>query len=134
MTIGPAIDATLSTLRAEAESLMVDTCDLQRRSSTSTMDPQTGEVTHTWETYWMGPCRLRVRNTDRAGYVAEEATTVVVRELQLPVAAPLPNVGHRVVIARGEEAATLHVAAMPSQGTHLVMRRVHVETREVIER
>lgn len=134
MTIGPAIDAAIPALRAEAESLMVDTCELQRRSTTSSMNPQTGEVTHTWETYWSGPCRLRVRNLDRSGYVAEEATSAVVRELQLPMSADLPKVGHRAVITHGAETATLYVAGMPPQGTHLVMRRVHVETREVVER
>ncbi len=123
--IGPIVRDSLATLRTQAESLMQDCCQLQRRTG-STLDPDTGHATETWATYWTGPCRVRTGSIRQAG-VAGDPGTDTGPELQIPIAAPVPEVGHRAVISSPLDPAmrplTLYVSTV-DQGTHKVKRRI----------
>lgn len=55
--IGDQVEAELLELRAQAESLMVDTVRVERKSG-STMDPTTLEMVDDWSLIYAGPCRL----------------------------------------------------------------------------
>lgn len=58
--------ATLARARANAESLMTDTCRITRAAATST-DPHTGLVSTKTETVYEGPCKVQT-----AGGLASE--------------------------------------------------------------
>lgn len=63
--LGDAVNATLPLLRAQAESLMVDTVliDRQRLDANGdpirTMDPETLELTYVWDEVYSGPARVQ---------------------------------------------------------------------------
>lgn len=63
------IDRILLDLRELAESLMVDTCTIERPSGDTTTDPNTGAVTPAAPAQlYSGPCRFQIRSS------AEERT------------------------------------------------------------
>lgn len=73
--------------RAAAESLMRDTCVVERRGDDVT-DPVTGEVTESWETLYAGACKVQGRTAQAANPVAGgHAFTVEQLMIHLPVSA-----------------------------------------------
>ena len=56
--LGADIAAALPSLRAHAESLMVDTGELQARTGSS-INATTGARVDVWAAYWSGPMRWR---------------------------------------------------------------------------
>lgn len=74
--------------RAAAESLMVDTCTIRRRTGVTTND-LSGVTTPTYAPVYTGPCRVQVSGTGAMGQRTDvgETSQVILRvELQLPVA------------------------------------------------
>ena len=114
-------------VQSPAESLLTDTCHLQSPTGSST-DPETGFVTVGWGSYWSGQCRL---TTDTAGQNSRPQpggiTAVSDLTLSLPLTAPAPAVGHRVLMASG---LALFVTGGDA-GTSLVLQRIPV-SREVV--
>jgi hypothetical protein len=80
---GPA----LARGRAAAESLMVDTCLIRRRTSMAT-DDLTGQVTPTYQTVYSGKCKVQQssRGMGHRRDVGEESTVLLRMEVHLPVA------------------------------------------------
>jgi hypothetical protein len=101
------MSATTATLRGRqaAETLMTDTCTVQRATGTSTNDT-TGVVTPTYSTIYTGKCKLQ-RPAGGARHDEAEAS-VVVAPLQLH----LPIVGSEAVTV--DDIATVTAAAMDS--------------------
>ena len=85
-TLGQAIAAALPTLRAEAESMMVDTCRITAGGST-TWDEATGVYTTTGgATVYEGACRLRMpRTTGSPADVGETTWAVDDAVVSLPI-------------------------------------------------
>ena len=98
--LGYDVAATLPELRAQAESLMVDACIIDRLTGQSAPDPTTGVVAPTYgAAFYTGRCRLQdaVTASDSAN-AGEHEFTVLGRILQLPVDATAYRVGDRVRI------------------------------------
>ena len=134
--IGTAIGGALARLRAEAESLMVDSCQLQRRTGGS-LDPDTGFVADEWETYWTGKCRVRSGGREAAeSQIGGEPVLNLGPVLQVPVDAPVPLRGHRAVVTSvdpGLSSVPLYIESVPT-GTRLVMRRIRTSLARPADR
>lgn len=85
--------------RAMAEASMVDTCLIERQTSSTTNS--VAQVTGTFTTVYTGPCRVQ----ERGGYPRDITTTqdqpqlAIARELQLPVGTSTAvQAGDRVTI------------------------------------
>ena len=122
--LGGDVSAALPPMRAQAESNMLDSCELQKRGK-RTLDEETGEAVSEWETYWSGPCRVRTA-TDTVFPVRSGGERVDLEDpvLALPVSAPEPLVGHRAVVASMPD-RPLYVTGV-RVGSQLVRRRVQV--------
>ena len=74
----------LPVFRAEAESLMLDTCTITRPGPPAT-DPITGDVTNTPTTVYTGKCKVQSKDSATATPEAGEHTfTVVSRQVHIP--------------------------------------------------
>lgn len=74
----------LPVFRAEAESLMLDTCTITR-PGTPVTDPNTGDVTNTPTNVYTGKCKVQSKDSATANPEAGEATfTVVSRQVHIP--------------------------------------------------
>lgn len=72
--IGHDVAAALPELRAEAESLMVDICDIERM--TTAWDEEAQETTTTWAPVHMdAPCALDIPPTTSRALLTDEAVT-----------------------------------------------------------
>ncbi len=120
--------------RAAAERLMIDTCDILRRTGETT-DPDTGDVVPVYAQVYTGKCRVQqadvLGQTDDLG---EDAIVRVRHTLQLPMsvvgveiddeaqitASPLdPDLLGRTWLVRGL-----------AHKTHATARRIHIEERQ----
>lgn len=92
MSLGSGVLAELGAIQAQAESLMIDTCSVQRPVGETTSD--TGAIITTYTPVYTGKCR--VRHPQGQVNVAESASSSVTTqqyELHVPVTAGPFNVG-----------------------------------------
>lgn len=134
--IGLEVDWALPSLRAEAESLMVDTCRITRAGSGDPVfDPETGQYTPPARvTVYEGKCRLQVQSviagSSKTG-AGERATVVQDAELQLPVEATVSVVVNDVAEMLTAALDPAHVGRMLTvkalhSKTHATSRRLRV--------
>jgi hypothetical protein len=85
--------------RRLAESLMVDSCTIRRRTGTTT-DPDTGDVTPTFTVLYTGQkCRVQTRgNWGEAKDIGEAALVLLTVEIQLPISVTGVDVRDEVTI------------------------------------
>ena len=84
MSLVDDILRALPVFRAEAESLMVDTCLITRGGAVVT-DSDTGNVTRTRTTVYEGKCQVQSKNSSTANPEAGGAVfTVVSRQVKIP--------------------------------------------------
>ena len=119
--LGDDIAAALPELRAQAESTLTDSCELQRKAG-RTIDPTNGMATDTWTTYATVPCKLRdgavLPSSQRAG---EQDLTGLRLILAVPVSVAGVRVGDRAVLS----GLTVYISGVP-RGTHMVLQRLDV--------
>lgn len=95
--IGPDIAAALPELRAQAESLMTDTCTIDRQ--TTTWDEVEQESVTTWTTIHADvPCSLLPPSGGR-GVVTDELATAELRSVRLPYGTDGIQEDDRVTVA-----------------------------------
>ena len=80
--------------RRNAESLMLDTCTVRRKGTTTTPDPETGAPIPVWDVVYTGKAKrqsqtLEPNTTD----VGESLRTTVRYQAHFPVGAFVPQVG-----------------------------------------
>jgi len=107
--------------------LLADACTISRHDG-DTMDPDTGAVTPTWVDTWSGFCRI-VAAPPVSALVGAEPVSLSDPEVLLPLAAPIPAVGHRIQTAD----ATLFVTGVIT-GTALALRRIRATTKTGADR
>ena len=96
--LGHDVAATLPELRAQAESLMVDACVIDRQSG-ETLNVTTGQMTPTYAPVYSGRCRVQAPGTQGGNPNAgEHQFTVLGHVVQLPIDATVYAVGDRVRI------------------------------------
>jgi len=79
-------DDVLARGRAMAEVRMQDTCTIRRPTGDETTDPNTGEITPTYETLYQGKCRIQQQAMQAQQQDAGEAYLLMVRlEVHLPI-------------------------------------------------
>ncbi len=128
MTLGWDVAAALPGLQAEAESLMVDTVRIRRRSGSPLPDPVTGQLVYTFTTVYEGKCRLVLRSgVVRDVDAQSQLLAVQTPELHVPVTVSgvLPN-DEFEILAGNEAGVTGHVAGVHVQ-TFKTARRLPVE-------
>lgn len=92
--------------RARAESLMLDTVTVRRRTGSST-DGDTGVVTPTWTVVYTGPAKIQQRSTQGSNRDVGEAERLASSlELHLPIAATGPQ---------SDDVATADASTLDSQ-------------------
>lgn len=100
--IGHEIAASLPELRAEAESLMVVPCVIERIDhDTPTYDPENGYRTDTWVEVWAGGCKFRTSQNARTVDLGGQEVTVKPINVGIPWDAPQPRVGDRLTTDHG---------------------------------
>lgn len=119
--------------RAFAEEGMVDTCSI-RRSTGSTVDDNTGDESETWQSLYVGKCRVQQRTPGAQQQTpGEDVQLMLSLELQLPVTVTGLRVGDEVTIT-----ASAHDPDLAGQvllirdlfaKTHPTARRVGVTRR-----
>lgn len=105
--IGHDITAALPELRAEAESLMVTECRLERLDGHDT-DPDTGYRADRWVLVWAGSCKAVTSREAREITVGGQKVTVKPTTVSIPWDAPRGRVGDRFVTEDGD----LHVVGV----------------------
>lgn len=94
MTIYDAISAELPYLRAEAESLMTDTCTVRRDTGDTAQNPGTGTVEPVYTDLFSSPCKVQARSLVALDAEVGGRTATTVRlELHLPVASAAVKTG-----------------------------------------
>lgn len=97
--LGYDIGATLPWLQAQAESLMVDACIIDRPAGDPVLNESTGQMETTYAPVYTGPCRVQAPGTQGANPNAgEHQFTVLGHVVQLPIDATAYAVGDRVRI------------------------------------
>ena len=87
MSLASDVLAVLPVLRAEAESLMIDTCTITRPGDSVT-DPDSGVVTPGTTPVYSGKCKVQSKDSATSTPEAGEAVFVVVsRQIHIPVGA-----------------------------------------------
>ena len=130
MVIGDDIAAALPELRAQAESLMRDSCVVERRTG-RVMDDATLEYVDSWSRVYEGRCRVQVAATQPAEeVVGGRAFVVTDAVVQLPVGPVDFADDDRVTVTftAYDPALVGVVLSVTSREvkTHPVMRRLHV--------
>jgi hypothetical protein len=144
MDLGAELTAQLLESRADAESLMLDTCTIGDLGDPDT-DPDTGEVIvpleavvypdpswpddHPWK---HGPCKVKPpQRANQPTDVGEGTVTVTPGEVHIPAAGPDLKVGQVVDIAASQLSPTLvgdrYRIIGPFDGTFITARRYPVE-------
>jgi len=84
MTFAEDVIGTLPFLRVQAESLMVDTCEITRPGEPVT-DPETGNVTDSMTEVYSGICKVQSKDSSVASLdVAAASFVVVSRQVHIP--------------------------------------------------
>ena len=130
MVIGDDIAAALPELRAQAESLMRDSCVVERRTG-RVMDDTSLEYVDSWSRVYEGRCRVQVAATQPAEeVVGGRAFVVTDAVVQLPVGPVDFADDDRVTVTSTayDPALVGVVLSVTSREvkTHPVMRRLHV--------
>lgn len=82
MSLRSDVDGALPRFRAEAESLMTDTCQIGSFSSDEVLNPETGEYEHVFTPVYDGPCRFKAGNVQASD--VESASQLLVSQLATP--------------------------------------------------
>ena len=133
MSLGADIAAALPGLRAQAESLMVDSCVV-----TSTGEPVWDEPAGEWTapdgvTVYAGKCRVQLPNVAESNPVAGETEwTVQAAIVSLPVAgSEAVRIGHTGVLTSGvfdsRLSGTVYRVTGEHKKTHATARRLRCE-------
>ena len=131
---GPDVLAHLPHLRAEAESLLTDLCDIEERAG-STIDPESGQRVDVWAPVNAEPvpCRVRVSLAEQQVSAGGQDVTVVRATIAVPVSVEGLTTQQRIVpttsadpLAQGR---AFYITAIP-YGTHLAVRRLSVSTEQ----
>jgi len=133
MSLGADIAAALPGLRAQAESLMVDSCVI-----TSGGEPVWDEAAGEWSTpdgsvVYSGKCRVQLPNVAESNPVAGETEwTVTAAVVSLPVAGSEGvRIGHTVTVTSGvfdsRLSGTVYRVTGEHKKTHATARRLRCE-------
>ena len=96
--LGDVVAATLPGLRAQAESLMLDTCMVGVLGTPAT-DPDTGEVVTPITELYSGRCRVQTWEAQESNPEVGGAVLTVQRyQVHIPVGSYAPDIGHVVEI------------------------------------
>jgi hypothetical protein len=115
VSIADDVIGVLPFLRAQAESLMLDTCTINRPGAAVT-DPDTGVVTNTNTLVYSGKCKVQSKNSATSTPEAGEAEFVVVsRQVHIPVGA---------AVVRNNDVVTVTASTLNPSG---VGRKYRVE-------
>lgn len=88
MSLIEAIQGELPFLRAQAESLMTDTCIIRRATGNTTPDPVTGSDVPEYADLFTSKCKVQARSLQALAAEAGGRTATTVRlELHLPLSA-----------------------------------------------
>lgn len=134
--IGHDIAAALPEIRAHAESMMVDTCRIDRQrvdedgNPVTEMDPVTLEIVEVWDVVHGGPCRAQRRDVSSSPeqMAGEFEFEVSPLEMQLPISATGVRRLDRVTIT----AAAFDPELVGIEATVLTTRaKTHATKREL---
>lgn len=131
--IGAEIAAELPRLRAEAESMMVDTCAITRATAGSTFNETTGAYTGgSTTTVYTGACRVKPRdNADRVVQYGQEAVSFWPFIVSVPMSATGISLNDIVTVTASALDASLVGMVLRVrevlQGSHLTARRLACE-------
>lgn len=88
VTLGDAVTLALPELRAQAESMMVDTCVIKRPTGTASGSLGEDVTTYADPAVYSGPCKVQDRDISPTDAESGSRTADVLRsELHLPVSA-----------------------------------------------
>jgi hypothetical protein len=117
--IGHDIDAALPELRAQAESPMVDVCDIHRASAG--WDEASQETTVTWASVHAGvPCTLLPPSQSDREIITDEVTTREARTIRVPFGIKGIKADDRVTVAGHGTFWVSHVV----ERTHMTSERL----------
>jgi hypothetical protein len=130
--LGAELTAQLLESRADAESLMLDTCTIGDLGTPDT-DPDTGEVTVPMEdVVYEGRCKVKPpQRANQPTDVGEGTVTVTPGEVHIPAGGPELKVGQVVDMTASQLSPTLvgdrYRIIGPFDGTFITARRYPVE-------
>lgn len=87
MSLRSDVEHLLPDFRANAESIMTDSCQIGFESSDEVLNPETGEYEHVFTPIYDGPCRFKAGNVQASD--VEASTQLLVSQLatlSLPIA------------------------------------------------
>lgn len=128
--IGDDIAAGLAAIQAEAESLLVDVCNLQRKSGTTT-DPTSDMVSDVWTSYRTGiACRVRAASLQpRESVAGAQYVTAVSAVVSVSMSIDDVRIDDRVMVTESRDPSLigvpLYVRGVP-RGSQLTLRRLSV--------
>ena len=128
--LGYDITATLPELRAQAESLMVDACIVDRPVGEPVLNTTTGQMETTYAPVYTGKCRIQNPGTQAANPNAGEHQFVILGLIvQLPIDATVYMIGDRVrlTVAALDPALVGREAAVSS-----LMHKTHATARRLV--
>lgn len=100
--LGAGIDALLPELRAQAESLMTDSCTIDRLTGGSHWDEDLQKTVPTWDVVHIGvPCALEDPAAGGRVVIADAVTTPVSPLVKIPVTFEGIKPDDRVTLASG---------------------------------
>ena len=130
--LGDVISGALPELQDEAESLLTDSGELQRRDG-YTLDPDTRQRIDRWVPYWSGPMRVRVESVEQQITTGGQDVTILRARASLPVSVEGVTAQDRIVATQCADpmalGVPLYVKAVPL-GTQMVLRRLPVSTEQ----
>ena len=129
MTLGEAIARELPRLRAEAESMMLDTIRLDHQTGMSDPDPITLEQVPVYATDYQGPGRVQRPGTQpNEPFVGEIEFGTLAAIVQLPIRVVVAERGQRVTVVASEldpaMAGVTFTVGFVQTKTHATMRRL----------
>ena len=131
--MGAELTAQLLESRADAESLMLDTCTIIRLGEVVT-DPDTGEILPPSETtIYTGRCKVKApQRANQPTEVGAAVITVTPGAVHIPATGPDLMVGDVVEVTASELQSTLvgdrYKVTGPFDGTFITARRYPVES------
>lgn len=112
---------------------MVVPCELQRLDGAHTIDPETGERTDNWATYWAGGgnppddpgCKLQTSREAREMNVGGQRVTAKPTNVGIPWGSPRPQVGDKLATDRG----TFFVTGVDHHSSPIMLRFTAAENQ-----
>lgn len=133
MSLQDAIEATLPLLRAQAESRMLSTCVVRRRTSLTTQDEDTGLEVPVWSTVYTGRMRLggsrdaaSTRTEDIGGVEVQRALRIA----HFPADTDVLADGDLIDVTSGENAGVVLRVVDAAWADQRTARRYPVESTE----